>query len=158
MPGQTLEPRDTFARWQEQNFSAADAANPAVGGPNADPDGDGLSNLLEYALGTSPRQATPGAIVTGVQSLAGQSYLTLTYHQLEYSADLAYQPQASTDLVHWQAATPPEVVSSATDNGDGTETTVVRDAHPLGTFPRRFLRLQVTVPTVGFSSNNFRAK
>jgi hypothetical protein len=44
----------TYAEWRAENFSEADAANDAVSGPTADPDLDGVANLLEYTLAMSP--------------------------------------------------------------------------------------------------------
>ena len=145
-----LEPLDTFARWQAANFSVAEIAQPGISGSLADPDGDGLPNLLEYALSTPARTANASGIVPGVLSLGGQNYLTLTFSQREYSADLTYTPQVSSDLGQWQGGAAAVVTVGATDNGDGTATTVVRDAQPVGTTARRFLRLQVSAPgTVG---------
>ena len=47
--------------WLAQYFSAADLANPqlqtTLWGWDADPDGDGIANLLEYALGGDPQSA-----------------------------------------------------------------------------------------------------
>ena len=40
-----------FEQWRAQRFQLAE---PNVSGPDADPDQDGRSNLLEYALGTDP--------------------------------------------------------------------------------------------------------
>src|SRR5690606_16482859 len=45
-----------FTDWQETVFSPAELANPSLSGPEADPDGDGVRNLLEYALGGHPLQ------------------------------------------------------------------------------------------------------
>jgi hypothetical protein len=40
---------ESFADWALRIFGAA-ASDPAIGGSNADPDGDGLSNFAEYSL------------------------------------------------------------------------------------------------------------
>ncbi len=43
--------------WKQSSFGA-NAGNPLIAGDMADPDGDGIVNLLEYAAGTSPIVAT----------------------------------------------------------------------------------------------------
>ena len=46
--------------WQSQHFTnPSDRANPAVSGPSADPNGDGIPNLLAYLLGIDPEGPTP---------------------------------------------------------------------------------------------------
>lgn len=44
----------TFAEWQSDHFSPAQLADPDISGPLADPDGDGLANMLEYAAVKNP--------------------------------------------------------------------------------------------------------
>jgi hypothetical protein len=46
---------DSFDTWRAQYFTAAELANPAISGPDADPDGDGFTNNQEYLSGTNPR-------------------------------------------------------------------------------------------------------
>lgn len=41
----------TFTAWQQATFSVAELADPAISGPLASPFGDGVNNLLRYALG-----------------------------------------------------------------------------------------------------------
>lgn len=49
-------PEETpFARWQRTQWPGVD--DPAVIGPGADPDGDGVVNAVEYALGLDPHRA-----------------------------------------------------------------------------------------------------
>jgi hypothetical protein len=48
-------PALTFAAWQALYFNATERANPAISGQNADPDGDLLSNGVEFLTGTAPR-------------------------------------------------------------------------------------------------------
>src|SRR5690606_18770995 len=40
-----------FADWQGDNFTANELADPSISGPDAAPAGDGVKNLLKYALG-----------------------------------------------------------------------------------------------------------
>lgn len=44
----------TYAEWQAQVWRPAEAAQPALAGPTANPDGDRLANFAEYALGRDP--------------------------------------------------------------------------------------------------------
>jgi hypothetical protein len=43
-----------FAWWQQSEFDA-NATNPSIAGATADPEGDGLSNLLEYVTNCDPQ-------------------------------------------------------------------------------------------------------
>ncbi|MDB4532608.1 hypothetical protein N9202_00920 [bacterium] len=51
-----------FENWQQQFWAGDDLANEAISGPNADPDGDDIPNLLEFTLELNPttKQALPG--------------------------------------------------------------------------------------------------
>lgn len=51
----------TWQSWQAANFTAGELANPAISGPQADPDHDGVPNFLEYAAAWNPalRDAVP---------------------------------------------------------------------------------------------------
>ena len=53
---------------------------PAIIGPTADPDGDGIDNLLEYALAADPTIADDSVLPEiGIETVDGRRYLTLTY-------------------------------------------------------------------------------
>lgn len=76
----------TVARWQATWFEAAELDDPAISGLDADPDADGLTNLVEYAFGTHPRLGGPVPVGQGLGlpsfSLVedgGVLYETLTY-------------------------------------------------------------------------------
>jgi hypothetical protein len=45
--------------WLRSNFTAAELANPRISGDAADPDQDRIPNLVEYALGLSPKTPKP---------------------------------------------------------------------------------------------------
>jgi hypothetical protein len=106
--------------------------------PDADPDNDGIPNLLEYALGSSPTDPADAPVLQ-VSSLSPQpSYPTLTF--LRARADLTYEVLASSTLApdSWTViATNPGTVSL-------TESVTVSDVETVSDNPHRFFRLRVT--------------
>ena len=107
--------------------------------PHHDPDGDGVPNLLEYALAGDPASsASAPAPLLQVSGLSPQpSFLTLRFTR--HRADLDYTVEASSTLASdsWSViATNPGLL--------GAEATV-QDPVPLTPeSPRRFLRLRVS--------------
>jgi hypothetical protein len=88
-----VAPGDAYGAWKSANFTAAELANPNISGDNADPDGDGLSNIAEYIAGTNPRDAHSylgvGAIATetGIglrfEAMPGRSYDIVTRESVD---------------------------------------------------------------------------
>ncbi len=120
--------------------------------PLADPNHDGVPNLLCYAFGISPLAPAPAGKLPAASVLdeAGQEWLAFSYREITGPNDLAYQVVASSDLSAWTPVTPNattivrEIVNPDPD-GDG-KTTLVRvrintAAHPEMTF----LRLKATL-------------
>ena len=114
------------------------AASFSLAGPDADttadPDGDGLVNLLEYALSTSP---VAGDSADAHALARSGNFLTLTF---DHPADnsLTYTIEATNDL----AGTWSTVHTFLPFTTPGTET--YTDTADLTVTPRRFLRLKVT--------------
>ena len=136
-------PGTIYAAWQRAHFTAPEQADPAVSGPLADADGNGLSNLLAYASGLPPR--TPGERrepVAGLDSSAGGPRLTLTFRRLQTAPDLVWAPEAGDDLSGWAAMEP---TGAPVDHGDGTQTVTFRDPVAVGGAGRRFARLRVVL-------------
>ena len=122
----------------------------------ADPDGDGMDNLLEYALRRHPgRPDATGAIVAGREQLGGTAYLTLTYRRphdewaaIPAGADagydgVGYTVETSTDLASWQAD-PALISQTLTPDFSGPMVTVTARVPADAT--GRFLRLRVHLP------------
>lgn len=87
-----------FTSWQVENFSPAELENPAIGGPQAVLAGDGLTNLLKYALGLDPRLPANGALPLPAQTA---EEWTFTYVRPPDRADITYTVLVSTDLATW---------------------------------------------------------
>jgi chondroitin AC lyase len=100
----------------------------------ADPDGDGLVNLLEYALDLDPLAASATNMST---ALNANGKLSLTFFRARPASELTYTVQASSDLVTW--------TDLITNPGSFDQNVTVTDAPPAGA-PRRFMRLRVTSP------------
>ena len=88
-----------FSQWAGLQFAnPADAANPAISGPNGNPAGDGVSNLMRYALGVGPYDPVASLLPALVKS--GANY-ALRFPFDATKTDLVWRVQATHDLNHW---------------------------------------------------------
>jgi PKD repeat protein len=114
--------------WRAAHFSAGEDS-----GNDADFDSDGLTNLLEYALGTDPRARNAGPAAALVSD-----HLTLNFLRPRALPDVDYAAQVSGDLTTWTTL-PLEVVT------DGeTQTMRAVDTVPASSAAQRFMRLKAT--------------
>lgn len=120
--------------WRSTYLGASENTGYAADG--ADPDGDGLANLIEYATGTLPASA---ASARAPQAGMPGNSLSLTFYRIA-DPSLTYQVWASNNLTDWGVA--PIWTSTGVENTVGQVT--VTD--PLASQPRRFLRLKVLAP------------
>ena len=81
-----------YSDWAATNF----AANPALGDPASDPDGDGARNLVEFAFGTDP--LAPGGIAGAVTPKFGATSGTNGFFSVEILERRGHQPGAQIDL------------------------------------------------------------
>lgn len=93
-------PNSPHQLWRIQQFGSLQAEGSA---PGEDPDGDGDKNLLEYAFGSNPRDAanrpSPLQPYRFTNSASGFTYLAVDYPVNSLLEDLAWIPEASSDLV-----------------------------------------------------------
>jgi len=139
----TITVQSPYTVWQQLYFTAAELANPAVSSDTATPAGDGIPNLMKYALNIAPKTNGVGRLpVVSVTTSGSGNYLSLKYTQVISDTDISYVPEASGDLKTWDANSVSLV--STTNNPDGlTKTVVVQDVIPMNSSSRRFIRLTV---------------
>jgi len=127
--------------WRDNHFG--NPSNVGRGGNTASPAGDGVPNLLKYALGLDPNTpATLGQLPTGgIQSDSGRDYLTMTINRTTRPTDINYVVEVSGGLQTWVSG-PPNTVTLT----DTATQLVVRDNAPVPGATERFIRLRVTVP------------
>jgi subtilase family serine protease len=140
--------RTTFSAWQDLWFTPGQLANPAISGDMATPAGDGIPNLLKYALNLNPLADGAGGLPVGsLIAIGGTDYLTLTYRQVILATDITYIPEVSGDLQTWNSGLGYVATVSVTPNADGvTETVVVQDMTPATPGTSQYIRLRVTAP------------
>jgi hypothetical protein len=68
--------REPYVTWSNSVFTAQQLAYPQISGSTADPDGDGLTNNLEFVAGTSP---TDGSTASPLTITRGTSQLNLSF-------------------------------------------------------------------------------
>jgi hypothetical protein len=122
VPGQVVVFNRTYADW-----ALATLGN-AAAGSNADSDGDGFSNGLEFASSTNPNDPNSHLQTTSAA-------MTASGFKLRWFAayGVSYKVRWSSDLKTWNDLTTPDI-------GIGAETEVADPAPPAGS---RFYRVEV---------------
>ena len=149
-----VEARQGYAQW----ITAYSLIDEAV---LADPDFDGVCNLMEYATGGNPEEGGDAAISTLVEDSITPGDLLFTYRRLrginpgDASGDtgngysiygLNYTVQASNNLNPWTSAATSlamQVEGAPVDNGDGTESVMIRLTPPSTSNSDWFVRLRI---------------
>lgn len=124
---------ESYAGWAARVFTSTD---PLVIGADRDPDADGLTNLMEFAVGQNPLAGSSSPVAT--VSTAGGS-LSLTYTRYTGCA-VRWIPEVSSDLVTWTSTTVSEAMVSQNGN---LQTWSATDTIPASTQPRRYMRVRV---------------
>jgi hypothetical protein len=144
----------TYLTWRASYFGAAAftlGTEESMWGDDADPDQDGLGNLVEYSQNTSP--LSPNEEPPIVNGRDG-SLLTLSFLRHPACTDLTYAVQVSTDLVanSWTtiassaagAVTTASGASAVSELAEGElQRVMVTDGVAAATESRRFIRLRI---------------
>jgi autotransporter-associated beta strand protein len=130
------EPQSPFVMWTEQRFGGI--AQASLSGPLEDPDGNGVVNLIEYALGGAAGQ--PFALAMLPQAQRSEDRLNLSFQRIA-DASLTYIVEAGDSL----ATMVPIWTSTGAANVAGPVS--VQDFPEAVGRPQRFMRLRVSEPT-----------
>jgi hypothetical protein len=126
-----------FARWLDQN-NVGDENNPLTES-TADADGDGLLNLIEYAIGSNGTVSSTNPQVITMAPVSTSNFLRLSIPKNPAATDVTFTVEASSNLTSWSSA------GLITETDTSTQLTV-RDNIPSGPGVRRFMRVKVTRP------------
>jgi len=140
--------------WKAANFGS-NAANPVISGDLVINNSAGIVNLIAYALGLNPFNATvSGLPVSSIQNDSGSNYLFFIFNRNTAATDITYTVEVNSDLTDADGWTP--IASSVngavtsgpgfvSETGAGTLLSVeVQDTVPVGSLKSRFMRLKVT--------------
>jgi hypothetical protein len=122
--------------WRFANFGSYASAN--NGADSADPDGDGLSNLLEYALGLDPNSSGVMPAVLGLNGANMEYTYTRSTAAKDNGAIYQIEWSDTLDADSWSTET---VTQQITSTQGALET--VKAIVPMGPSGKRFLRLKV---------------
>ncbi|MBT5378435.1 MAG: SUMF1/EgtB/PvdO family nonheme iron enzyme [Opitutae bacterium] len=91
-----------------------------------DADGDGMSNLLEHALGSDPASngSTHSPIVDSVEDGSGDIFISFSYSENKSATGITYIVERSTDLKTWEPFDLSNASVNRLDRGTFTEVTV----------------------------------
>ena len=103
--GQVTEGGVMLGEWKKDRFGG-NSLNPAIAGDDADPDGDDIPNILEYALRTNPqvRDLASFGLPTPVRLEDGSEARQFVLPYQATASDLVYRIRQSKDLRAWTDA------------------------------------------------------
>ena len=135
----------TLVNWRNDNFTAAELADPGLTGDLVDIDFDGMNTIMEYAFVADPKVSDSEHLPRLVTVTdGGVDYLGLAIRRRAGAGDLTYEVQSSGNLMDWIVESGVVAVSSV-DNADGSVTETLRLPVTVVSGVRMFLRVRVTV-------------
>jgi hypothetical protein len=125
--------------WRQLHFNTT--ANTGIAADNADPDHDGLVNLVEYAFVLDPNSASAYPISFNVFT----NHVNLIFKRPHPAPlDIDYIFETSSDLASgdWSSA-PGATTQTTVNNNDGTETVTLTDGAPISPNTAHYLRIRI---------------
>jgi autotransporter-associated beta strand protein len=134
-----------YTAWQIAKFGSS--TDPAAG-PAADPDSDGVVNVLEYAFDRDPLSGeTTPLVAAAIQRNPGdsQEYVVLTFVRRKDDPELLYTPQISGNLTAWNAGPTYAELISQSDLNATLEEVQFRMKGPISQTTLQYARVAVNL-------------
>jgi len=124
-----------YLSWMNNSFDTAQLGSPALSGLMSTPAGDGIPNLVKYALGLPPLRSDQDLLPLVISS---NGTLSLSFSAAQ--TDVTYTAQVSPDLVNW-------TTTGVNVQMNGTvETATYRLPNNPGP---NFMNVQISIPSSG---------
>ena len=142
---EAVEPPSHYEGWQLLQFTTQELANPSICSALADPDGDRISNVIEFATGLDARTADPGTVLSA-SVLPGSGLAKITFRRRQFLGEVAIAAEISNDLATWRDATSEFEVIDITTDSSGFEAVTLRSRAPIPTLGSDcFVRLVASI-------------
>jgi len=149
-------PADPFVTWQNVYFTPSQVTNPNYGGPNADPDGDGMLNTNEFLAGFNPTNAAAYVHVISAVKSGGDTNMTITYLGANGNTSYVGGPTTRTNVLDFTTGTgngsytnnfAPTGQTNILSGGSGVGlVTNMVDTGGATNIPSRYYRVRVLTP------------
>lgn len=145
-PAQSAATATTFTEWMDLVYPTMDPS----GSELSDPEGDGISNILHYALASNPKDTMPDRtqqVTLQTNPSTGEDHLTITYNRRSIATDTEIVVEVSANNQNWIPLGSDAIIEVIPD--ENFETVVVQDSIPISESGRRFMRIRVTLLNLG---------
>ena len=148
----TTKQRDDMPPGNALTYDQWAASQGLVGGPEADDDGDTLTNFFEYLFGSLATDASDApipAIEIRTLNVNGtfDEYVLLSFQQNRNAEGATLSVEITDDLIEWINTPSNTVEWDRTSNDDGTDTVTLRIAEPVRMEDnQRYVRLRGVSP------------
>ena len=136
-----LPDTSTYAGWLVDNSLYGSESD-----YQSDTDGDGISQILEYAFQTNPNHPEPERAPNYfIGSTNAVDYFKYSLTRPSSLNNVSYSILTSTDLSNWENDPNHITLESSQIHSDGTITEIYRRSAPIADSPKGFIRLQITL-------------